>query len=258
MLVSGEYENGKPYYFHDITDKQIRLIALYEYDDALDTENSTTYKVRRGYRVIRQEQAQWFLDTLCSTPANYSVVVLLHNPFSDNSITQPDLKFCKDVIVRGVSDSQNNMQTDFISEAVNAFISGSVYTPKVVMKGDADYMNVLNDGEINYAYQVSKDFSTKNIGVKFMCYLFGHIHYDAIFKHKVYNQLGVASICATTDVGNSSPSDIRRNNKDSISYDSLNVVSFDCSNNKIRLVKLGSNVTYNMVARDYEMIPLDS
>lgn len=258
VLISGEYENGKPYYYHDITSKSIRMICLYEYDDALDTENDTTYKVRRGDRVIRQEQAQWFLDTLCSTPANYSVVVLLHNPFSDNSITQPDLKFCKDVTASGVSCSQNNMQTDFIAEAVNAFISGSIYTPKVVMKGDAAYMNVLNDGEINYAYQVSKDFSTKNIGVKFMCYLFGHIHYDAIFRHKVYNQLGMASLCATTDWANSESSDIRRNNKDSISYDSLNVVSFDCLNNKVRLVKLGANVTDNMVARDYEMISLDS
>lgn len=36
ILNNGEYQEGKPYYFHDFTDRKIRVIVPYEYDNPLD------------------------------------------------------------------------------------------------------------------------------------------------------------------------------------------------------------------------------
>jgi len=49
-------------------------------------------------------------------------------------------------------------------------------------------------------------------------------------------------------------SDIRRTPEDSPSKDSLTAIGCDTANKKIRLVKIGVNVTENMTYRDFEMI----
>ena len=142
-LASGEYTANLPYWFHDNATYKVRLIGIYEYDDALalfdsaywepvtydssatefafshsyavddivkcgtytdncfrcksavttpanyytDVDKLPRYIVQRGQRVIRETQANWFLNTLASTPAGYGVIVLMHNPFSDAAET---------------------------------------------------------------------------------------------------------------------------------------------------------------------------
>ena len=40
ILNNGEYQEGKPYYFHDFTDRKIRVIVPYEYDNPLDVADN--------------------------------------------------------------------------------------------------------------------------------------------------------------------------------------------------------------------------
>ncbi len=314
-LVNTEYANGKSYYYHDFTNRSIRLIVLNEYDEPLDfdeqywkavqysdtysnialnhtysvgekinvpnyTEYSfecvqgvttpsvigdsskttiPSYKIRRGNRVIRQTQAQWFLDTLCSTPANYSVVVMVHAPFSANSSNQKEKKFAQNLDISGSNFIQSCMTTDFIANAVNAFVNGSNYSENVVMNGEAAYLNTEGGG--TYAYSVQKDFSTKNSGVNFLCYVGGHCHRDLIFKHDTYMQYEISPICAVTDFGNNYGNDIKREVAsvfgNNFGIDSLTCISFD-SDKKVRLVKIGSNLTIDMYKRDFELIDLNS
>lgn len=314
-LIVGEYSPGLSYYFHDFTNRKVRLIVLNEYDEPLDfdetywepvtyndsynniatstaysigdyvnvpnyTEHSfrcvqalttpsaigdatkaviPSYRIKRGTRVIMQTQAQWFLDTLFSTPADYSVVVAVHAPFSGNSSNQVDKKFAQNIAVSGTAPLQSAMVTDFIANAVNAFVNGENYLENIVMKDEAAYLNTEGGG--TYSYTVSKDFSGKASGVKFLCYIGGHCHRDLIFKHNTYNQYEVSPICAATDYGNSANNDIRR---EVASYfgngygvDSLTCISFD-PNRKVRLVKIGSELTLDMERRDFELIDLNS
>lgn len=311
ILLSGEYVGDNCYYYHDFSDRKIRMIVLNEYDGdlALDDEyweaitydssypkaawSSThnvgdiinmnyytehsfmckkastfgsspyaltgqepKYKVLPGRRMIGEDQANWFLDKLATTPSDYSVIVVLHNPFSDNAITLKDKVFCENVDMVGASASSNSMETDFIANAVDAFVRGVSYNEKIVYKGNASYRNTRNDGSKNYVYEVSKDFSEKNSNVKFLFYVGGHVHNDLIWKHNTYNQYQVTPICAATAYHLSPNSDIRRSNiNDSVDYDSITVVSAD-SSRKMRLVKLGVDTTADMEKRDVEMIDL--
>lgn len=212
-----------------------------------------SYKVLRGTRVIRETQAQWFLDVLASTPANYGVLVIMHNPFSLGA-TSLDKKFSWPADQSGGSSSwtQNSMVNDFIRDAVVAFVEGANYSDKIIMKNEAAYMNVLNDGVIEYAYQVSKNFSSKNAGVYLLGFIGGHAHRDFIWKDATKNIYQVAPNCARVDGLTDRNGDVRRSWVDSLSYDSLTVASF--ASGRIGLVKLGVNVTERGTFRDYEVI----
>ena len=211
-----------------------------------------SYKIRRGYRVIRSAQAQWFLDALANTPAGYSVVVVLHNPISEECTNQRNKKFAQDIQYSGEDGIQNDMETDFIADAINAFVNGVYYSTNVIMKGEASYLNTQG----GYAYSVSKDFSQKNLGVKFLCYLGGHCHRDLIFKHDSYLQYQISPICATTQWQNNANNDIKRTDEDGYGKDCLTIVSFAKDSESVKLVKIGVDVTTDMTVRDQEVIKL--
>lgn len=210
-----------------------------------------SYKVHRGQRVIRQTQAQWFLDTLAGTPAQYGVIVIMHNPFSLAAVSL-DKKFSWPSGWSGADRTQTNMSTDLIRNAIVAFKNSENYSEKVVMSGNAAYLNVLNDGTIDYAYQVSKDFSQKNTGVYVLGLIGGHAHRDLIWKDATEELYQVCPNCAAVDSSNDAGGDVRRTKTDGIAADSLTVASF--ASGRVGLVKLGVNVTDRGTFRDYEVI----
>lgn len=212
------------------------------------SEKIPHFRILRGSRVIREQQANWFLNALVNTPANYGVIIISHQVFSPDALTI-DAKFSQSVGISG-SDAglQNNMGTDLIGGALAAFVSGANYSENVAMSGDAEYLNVM--GGNTYAYSVSKNFAGKNVGVYLNCVVSGHTHKDLIFKKdNIYN---IIAVCATTDIDNATSSDIRRRADDGLTKDSLTVVSV--SNGRIALAKIGVNVTDTGKSRDYEVI----
>ena len=217
-----------------------------------------SYKFQRGYRMIRQEQAEWLCNTLIATPKDYSVVILMHNPFSEIAVTQPSNLFCKNIETTATSSIQSVMQTDIFAEIVNAFNLGAVLNLNVTYKGDANYANVLTDGQGNrYAYNVSADFSQKNSGTKFLCYFGGHTHWDAIWKHPTFvNQVQVTS----TEQGFQElyASDIPKNKaaNGGFGYNSILCASVDAVNDSISLCKVGNKRTVDGRLRDFEVLAL--
>lgn len=306
-LSAGEYQENKPYWYHDFTNRACRVIGLYEYDMPLDVDdtywdaigydsskpnvalntaysigdivncegytgysfrcksNLTTpsawtdtskkfpsYKLSRGNRLIRQEQAQWFLDTLYGTPNNYIVIVLMHEPFSALSRNINTYKFAQ---ANQVVGGNGYMQTDFIANAVNAFINKQNYSEKVKMAttglSAAAYLNTEGEEGDKYYYQVSKDFSSRGTST-FRCYIGGHIHRDLIFKHDNYTQYQIDVACTKPD----SLSDITTFNENDLCRETITVLTASRSANTAALVKLGANVTRNMTYRDMELIDL--
>ena len=314
ILNNGEYQEGKPYYFHDFTDRKIRVIVPYEYDNPLDVadneywdtidydgslpqlvpgktysvgdkvnsggykdnsfickkevvtinsqyDNNYTipyYKSGRAARVIRKEQAEWLVNTLKSTPDEYGVIIATHNPAMLNSTNQINSKFAVDTAYKGVTQGQYAMETDLISEIVNAFIKKIQLSLKVVMKSanwhkaDASYMNILGDTGEKYAYQIEADFSHIQ-NCYFACYVGGHSHKDLVFKHDTYeSQYGINPVCASTDSGNRGQADIVNINVDSLNYDALTCISV--SKGRIALSRLGNQLSVNGKHRDIEII----
>lgn len=314
ILNNGEYQEGKPYYFHDFTDRKIRVIVPYEYDNPLDVadneywdsidydgslpqlvpgktysvgdkvnsggykdnsfickkevvtinsqyDNNYTipyYKSGRAARVIRKEQAEWLVNTLKSTPDEYGVIIATHNPAMLNSTNQINSKFAVNTAYKGVTQGQYAMETDLISEIVNAFIKKIQLSLKVVMKSanwykaDASYMNILGDTGEKYAYQIEADFSHIQ-NCYFACYVGGHSHKDLVFKHDTYeSQYGINPVCASTDSGNRGQADIVNINVDSLNYDALTCISV--SKDRIALSRLGNQLSVNGKHRDIEII----
>lgn len=314
ILNNGEYQEGKPYYFHDFTDRKIRVIVPYEYDNPLDVadneywdsidydgslpqlvpgktysvgdkvnsggykdnsfvckkevvtinnqyDNNYTipyYKSGRAARVIRKEQAEWLVNTLKSTPDGYGIIIATHNPAMLNSTNQIGLNFAVNTAHKGVTQGQYAMETDLISEIVNAFTKKTQLSLKVVMKSanwnkaDASYMNILGDTGEKYAYQIEADFSHIQ-NCYFACYVGGHSHKDLVFKHNTYeSQYGINPVCAKTDSANRAEADIVNTNVDSLNYDALTCISV--AKGRIALSRLGNQMSVNGKHRDIEII----
>lgn len=314
ILNNGEYQEGKPYYFHDFTDRKIRVIVPYEYDNPLDVadneywniidydgslpqlvpgktysvgdkvnsggykdnsfvckkevvtinnqyDNNYTipyYKSGRAARVIREEQAEWLVNTLKSTPDEYGVIIATHNPAMLNSTNQINLKFAVNTPYKAITQGQYAMETDLISEIVNAFVKKTQLYLKVIMKSanwnkaDASYMNILGDIGEKYAYQIEADFSHIP-NCYFACYIGGHSHKDLVFKHDTYeSQYGINPVCAITDSANRAGADIVNTNVDSLNYDALTCISV--SKGRIALARLGNQLSVNGKHRDIEII----
>jgi hypothetical protein len=206
-----------------------------------------SYKYRRGYRWISQAQAQWFLDTLASTPSGYKVIVACHNPFSINATAQTNLLFCQNGTHSAASDIQTYMTNDFIADAINAFVTKSDFSTTCSSSYPTDMPS----------YTVSKDFS--NVVGTFHSLIGGHSHKDLIWKHNTYNQMQVCPIDAnTTSWAASQNSDIRRPNTTNGNVkgvDCLTVASFRA--NALGLVKVDVNITDDGNRRDYEIVSLN-
>lgn len=292
-LSNGEYTENKCYYYHDFTSSKIRLIVpdQYESDQVLDTTywtaitynssysaveanteyttgdkvnvpgytaysfeaaqsfNSGTYysgkwpkyKIGRGDPCPNQASAQWFLDTLCTTPKDYGVVVAVHAPFSLNVSRVTTSKFCQDPSSYAAESSQIN--EDFYADAVNAFVNGSNFSETLTYKNGMASVTV------------SKDFSTKNSGVKFLCYVGGHWHEDLVFKHNTYNQYEIAPIDGNSMYApQNAHSDICRTFENGAAKDSITTVAF--KDGALGLSKLGVDITITGKYRDFEVLDI--
>ena len=175
-----------------------------------------------------------------------------------NSTNQINSKFAVNTAYKGVTQGQYAMETDLISEIVNAYIKKIQLSLKVVMKSanwykaDASYMNILGDIGEKYAYQIEADFSHIQ-NCYFACYVGGHSHKDLVFKHDTYeSQYGINPVCASTDSGNRGQADIVNINVDSLNYDALTCISV--SKGRIALSRLGNQLSVNGKHRDIEII----
>ena len=232
LLSEEEHSGENCYYYHDFEKYKIRIIVAYEYDDSLETDASGNYKIQRGVRVIRQEQASWFVNTLLNTPADYSVIVAMHNPYAKQIETKTSYRFCTDIEYTE-GKGQIRTQGEFFADVVDCFQN----------KKTCNY----DDGQI----VVNADFS--NIEAQFLCFIGGHVHRDLVWKHKTYNQYCVTPRCVTTSLPQLSTNDIYT---DTNKPDSTTVLTFDTDNRVVRMAKIGVTQTIDCRKRDIESIKL--
>jgi len=210
------------------------------------------YRCRRGYRYIDQTEANWFLDTLYSTPSDYVVVVAMHNPFSDLATPDKTKKFCQQVnigdSITGADWAQNYMNTDFVADALNAFVLGNSYTATISTKTDTE-ASYISD------YSVTKDFSLRGTG-KLGLIIGGHVHRDVVWKHPTYTYMyQVTPMCSiTTSRDNNYTADIRLQND--VSFDKYidSLTAFAVADGRAALAKLGCKFTTDALVRDIEVL----
>lgn len=216
-FAKDQYIN-KGYYYKDFENEKIRVIVL-------DTCGDSTNTYRINY--VGKTQLQWYSDTLKSTPVDYHVIVMLHqplgNPKQDNSIKafQDGDLANSDVSWKGA---------DTIKAITNAFINKE--NASIIMDGTSDTI----------------DAQFGNITTqKFIMYLNGHTHrnsYGYLTGLHQNDQLQMNHTCSAIalDMQNTYQP---KNEGRYCGNDTFNVYCIDKEARTVKLVKFGYTDTAN-------------
>lgn len=233
-------ETGKTWYSTDIKAKSLRVISINLYQREGTTNNHTHFT---------QEQLSWLCSTLASTPAGYGVVLLYHSPQRGMSAASEGYeKFFQ--TLRKYNNTYNDVQGSPINDIVDAFISrGSI---------NKTYEQTGTPATVS----VAQDFSGVADGVEFIAHLTGHFHQDSIayVTGTEQMQLMLNVICTNAIYGGSAYpylcdlADTPRNAADG-TQDAFNVYVIDREAKTVKVVRVGSELTFDMQHRDYMEIP---
>lgn len=235
------YTSGKNYYFKDFTDQKIRFVVVDEFElpDQYESDG-TTLLAGRGARWISQEQADWFVYTLRTTPNGYGVIVAKHAPDGrrgddKNPFNSPYLK--------GKAHQQTRQKfndveyTTFFADIVQAFIDKTTLSKTIQQEA----------GAITGSVTISADF-TATTNCEFICYVTGHTHADGINFLKDYpQQLDLNINCNNTHYQHYSNLQLIAG---SPYEDAINVYSVDRNNGLIHVVRIGGEYSADGDRRD--------
>lgn len=235
-VVTNPNEDYPTYFYKDITDKQIRIISLNTYEGE-----------RTAHRCnFTQEQCEWFIDALASTPAGFGVIVMFHSPESKPQIDNNHQEFYQDKYAYGLY-YQQGISGYPISKIVDAFISKT--TANISYKSNS--VNIT----------VSADFTSVNSGVEFIAYVTGHQHIDwiGLVSNVANRQLMLNVTCCSVletkqDPAGANSSDLVRDYVGP-TQDAFNIYGIDRINKTVRIVRVGSNINFLGNDRKFMIIP---
>lgn len=224
-------------YYSVNTGHGVTMIVL-DTHDVPDTMSGDKFAVARGVVGFSQAQIDWLIATLQGVPADGHVLIAGHT-LSD-AITDVDCSWTQKY-TEGVA---TNDYPGMIPEIVHAWQTGAslikTYTP------------VVNAAQATI--QVNADFTSRGEGV-FAGYLMGHWHKDVVAKMTAYPNQNVIRLASTSlNAWQNESSDLPR--VEGIkSEDCVTALTVDTITRKIKLVRIGSNITFDMVRRDMIAIP---
>lgn len=234
-VTTNPNETYPTYYYKDFATKQIRVISinLYELSHSSDNANFT------------QTQCEWLISALASTPANYGVFILFHSPEARPSKDNSHATFYQDLL--NWTGYQANLTGNVFRKIIDAFI------------GKTSESITYKVGSTNIT--VSADFTSVASGVEFIAYVNGHLHTDLVgyTPDAVHLQLNLNVNCGVAVYGDSyqglaNLSDLPRGCVGA-TQDCFNIYAIDRTAKTVRIAKVGSNVTGNLVDRKFMSIP---
>lgn len=232
---------GKTWYYKDVADKSLRIISvnLYEY-------GGTT----RNYTHFSNEQLQWLCDTLVGTPSGYGVVLLYHSPQIDlnSALSSQYDKFFQ--VTRKYANIYSGVTGSPINDIIDAFIGRTTINNTYIQTGTPSSVSV------------TADFSAVDSTVEFIAHLTGHFHQDTVcyIPGTTHTQLMLNVICTNAIYGGTAYpylcdlADLPRNSEDA-TQNSFNVYVIDRTAGTVKIIRVGSDTTYDMKKRDYMVIP---
>lgn len=142
----------KGYYYYDVPDKAQRVIVLNAQDIplVLDTDGYAKY-VGISVSGYRQEQINWFYQTLKNTPSDVTVTIYQHYPFGK----------------RYGSLGYYAYNYEMIDGIINSFVTGGTYSRSY-------------NSNTDFAASISCDFEGRKGTLAFLAH--GHMHVDRISK----------------------------------------------------------------------------
>ena len=233
-----------PYYSFRSDEHKLYFIVLYNFDGPETLDDSGNYAFLRGGECFKQTQIDWFVSQLNTIPSDYSLVILMHSFTYSN--TPYECKFTQaNRVLNGNGTNAFNVEDNIIPSIVDAWKRGASLSKTV--NPISEYVGVVD------ALTISANFTSRGAG-KFICYLVGHSHTDVVVYSANYpNQMAIGFCATALDNWQNGDCDLPRV-AGTKTEDAITVVSFDTSNKNVNLVRIGSNITENMVRRDFESI----
>lgn len=235
----------KPYYYKDFTKKKIRVIAINQYDCAV-------YGGQNRGGKLGQNQINWLISTLLSTPEGFGVIIMMHA--YESALDKPNLFSAfnqKVFVVDYMNDGfyVNNIRP--IMKIVDAFIGKTEI--------NTSYTEVSSNGSTQDAeiINISADFSNVDASTEFICYVCGHRHEDVIgyYKDAENPQLVITVTSGTAHYGVDAAHDALANQEDiprgsfGSTQDAFNVYAIDRINKLVKIARIGSNMTFQLEDR---------
>lgn len=240
--IIGDETITTPYYKLQYDDYKLVVICLNNYDAPTDKDADDKFVVHRGAECFSEAQIEWFIETLHNIPSDYHLIIAQHSfagtndPIENDDWSQNNGALSGDKIVY--------TDTNIVPDIVNAWKNGTsltkTYTPKT-------------EYALCPTHNIIVDFSTRGAG-NFICYLVGHSHRDEIRKSRVYNDQIVVAFCSSAlDRAQNKLCDLPRVRGER-SEDAITAVTVDVNEKKIRLVRFGSDITFDLKKREYTSI----
>lgn len=231
--------NYTSYYYKDFNKYKIRLIVVDQYENYDGTMNVGISKV----------QIEWLISTLSNVPDNYFVIIADHVP-------EDEILKNENYGIFYQKDKQNSMETsgNKLTKIIEAYISRKQFS----------YVYESTGKNIN-AYTIPIDFTSAK--GTFICWINGHEHRDTIgsLKSSENKQIVLNSVTSACYSNMKRPNgedypayaeagDIPRIKGTSTEY-AFNIYVFDTENKRIKVVRIGSDLTYELKERKYMIIP---
>lgn len=229
-------------YYSVNTDYGVTMIVL-DCHDVPDTKtDATTFAVSRKVIGYSQEQVDWLISTLAAVPVGNHVIVAVHNML--DPATMVEGAWTQTGHMNEGHGNDTGDYPDMIPAIIDAWQRGTTlsktYTPETIVAQPT--------------LTVNANFTARGEGV-FAGYLRGHSHGDYIAKMTNYPTQNVYCFAATAHDGwQNGTSDLPRVTNDK-TEDCITAVAVDKVARKVKLVRIGSNVTFDMVRRDMIAIP---
>jgi len=208
--------------------KTIRVISINQVDYCAAIDKNTWY--------LSQAQIDWFVNLLDSTPDDYYVLVISHVAF-DSDFTPVDCKFTGPV---NASTYPALADKSFITNIIRAWINGS--TVQATTTNSADNLEV----SVNHTF--ANAHTNKFIGI-----LAGHSHRDFVSRINGEEAIYQFSLHCTTSNTHQQAGDLGRTGK---TGDCLTVFVYDWFKHRVKLIRIGADITTGMTRRDFDAIDL--
>lgn len=233
------HSDNKLYWYKDFKqlDKTIRIIGLYQYEYEVPIKDNgyPEYGQNSGKGkdtiYYSQEQIDWLINVLDSCDDNTYVIILSHYAISkDNEYADKEWNPSLNIrpLFSGGDDLDGQTNYDLIPQIVQSWIDGSSVNSISTMK--VDNTSVIANHKFKIAHYN-----------KFISYISGHTHNDAIGYLKNYPNQKQISLACTTNIDPQQGNDLVRD--DHQLKNCFTILSYDHFNNVINMVRLGADIT---------------
>ena len=242
-VVTNPLENYPTYFYKDITAANIRIISLNTYEGHRLQHRSN----------ITEQQCNWFIDALASTPNGYGIMVLYHAPEKSIVAETGYDTFYQNKYAYSLYYHTGITGTP-ITEIIDAFISRISTTISYSVKLESNSSSPIN-------VTVNPDFTNVSSDVEFIAHVTGHQHIDWIGTvNDTTNRqlmLNIPSTCINFPTGDpfgANLSDLPRDGVGPV-QDAFNIYGIDRKEKTVKIVRVGSNVNYEGIERKFMVIP---